>query len=139
MMGQERAQVNTFSGHSQRADTSYRYYCHQMPKWLGFSLATAPAEAAPIVPQLVDKQTPKLKETQSEKEQGDSDNEDNDEEESEIPSSPPHPAPPPSPTSVPVQKDTRRTKSHSPKSTNKSKYAGGLPTRTYRRPKKLDM
>jgi hypothetical protein len=37
MMGQERAQVNTFSGHSQRADTSYRYYCHQMPKWLGFS------------------------------------------------------------------------------------------------------
>jgi hypothetical protein len=43
-------QVNTFTGHSQRSNTSAKFYLHQQGNWLGFRLAEAPPSASPIVP-----------------------------------------------------------------------------------------
>jgi integrase len=83
MAGNDSVRVNTFSGHSERSNTSSKYYCHQVGKWLGFDLAAAPAETTPIVPQLVDKHTPKVRQTQSDNEQNNSEDEDIDESEVE--------------------------------------------------------
>jgi hypothetical protein len=78
MTGHDKVAVNTFSGHSQRADTSSRFYLHQMDQWLGFHLATAPPAASPMIPKLVDIKTPQKKVTHSEDEHGDSDSDNND-------------------------------------------------------------
>jgi hypothetical protein len=43
-------QVNTFTGHSQRSDTSSKFYLHLQDNWLGFRLADAPPSSSPIVP-----------------------------------------------------------------------------------------
>jgi hypothetical protein len=43
-------QVNTFTGHSQRSNTSAKFYLHQQDNWLGFRLADAPPASSPIIP-----------------------------------------------------------------------------------------
>jgi hypothetical protein len=48
-MGHTPTKVNTFTGHSQRADTSSRFYLHQVDQWLGFDLANAPRASNTIV------------------------------------------------------------------------------------------
>jgi integrase len=48
-MGHTPTKVNTFTWHSQRADTSSRFYLHQVDQWLGFDLANAPRASNPIV------------------------------------------------------------------------------------------
>jgi hypothetical protein len=45
-------EVNVFSGHSERSNTSAKHYLLQADNWLGFKLATAPAYADPLVPRL---------------------------------------------------------------------------------------
>jgi hypothetical protein len=49
-LGHTPTKVNTFTGHSQRADTSSRFYLHQVDQWLGFDLANAPRASNPRVP-----------------------------------------------------------------------------------------
>jgi hypothetical protein len=48
-MGHTPTKVNTFTGYSQRADTSSRFYLHQVDQWLGFDLTNAPRASNPIV------------------------------------------------------------------------------------------
>jgi hypothetical protein len=43
-------QVNTFTGHSQRSNTSAKFYLHQQGNWLGFQLAAAPPASSSIIP-----------------------------------------------------------------------------------------
>jgi hypothetical protein len=42
--------VNIFTGHSELADTSSRFYLHLSDEWLGFKLAAAPVAPAPLIP-----------------------------------------------------------------------------------------
>jgi hypothetical protein len=45
----DKMEVNIFTGHSERANTSAKSYLLQTNKWLGYRLASAPPYAAPLV------------------------------------------------------------------------------------------
>jgi hypothetical protein len=40
--------VNVFTGHSERANTSSKFYLHEIDNWLGFALASAKDNPNPI-------------------------------------------------------------------------------------------
>jgi hypothetical protein len=79
--------VNVFTGHSQKTDTSSRFYLHEIDNWLGFDLAKAAPEEQRFVNRVNQKGHMKEAKTKSEGEQSDSEKQssDDDSSDSEVP------------------------------------------------------
>jgi hypothetical protein len=78
-------EVNVFTGHSERSNTSAKHYLLQADNWLGFRLATAPAYANPLVPRLTADQKPEEISSRSEGDNSSSDSTDSESSDSPAP------------------------------------------------------